>query len=286
MKQYQVIFELERIFDSVVDRVEKLAQLIREFQGDAWALRESTPDHAWAKSALTDFWYSDGQDGRTTRPYIGLVAANHLIIEQVKAVNEAKDAFRKAAAILQEYDKTLVSEIKASLPSRHAHLHENLSGAGLARLHLKQTWRHIPYFEPTLSRVKMAWYTSGRSIKRLSVSDAEKLLMNYDTDSDHIRIQLSKLAGLPSGEMLAQVQTQAPVMRANLFLEEPMDDGRLRKAMNLPLPLFVLSPSGKLPDHNEPPPYPPEKRSRSVRSDNRIEDDPYLPSIRAHRYAS
>ncbi len=286
MREFQVVYELESIFDELVARTEEVLQKIEASPGDAWALTESTPNARWVRQALTDFWYADGQDGRATRPYIGIVAATQEVIDSLKSVNEAKDAFRKATAILQEYDKSLIPEVKASLPFRHSHLHENLSGAGLARLHLKQTWRHIPYLELPLSRIKMAWYTSGRSIKRLSVQDAEKRLMQYDTDSDHIRIQLRKLSALAPGEMLAQVQTQAPIMRANLFFEEPLEDGKDRKALNVALPLFVLSQDGRLPSHNQPAPFPPSERQRAVRSDNIIEDEPYLPSIRAHRYSS
>lgn len=286
MREYQVVRELESIFDEVVSRTEVLLKHIQHSQGDAWALSEPTPDLCWLRQALTDFWYADGQDGRATHPYIGIVAATPEVIASLKAVNEVKDAFRKALAILQDYDKSLISEIKASLPFRHSYLHENLAGAGLARLHLKQTWRHIPYHEIPLSRIKMAWYTSGRSIKRVTVREAESMLLRYDAEADHIRIQLRKLAALPSGEPLAQVQNQAPVMRANLFYEEPLPDGHDRKAMNVALPLFVLSEDGRLPSHNQPPPFPSPQRTRAVRSDNRIEDEPYLPSIRAHRYVS
>ncbi|BBI61585.1 hypothetical protein HSBAA_28910 [Vreelandella sulfidaeris] len=101
---------------------------------------------------------------------------------------------------------------------------------GLARLHLKQSWRQLPIAQAPVSRVRFAWYSSGRSIKRLTVQEAERKLIQLDTDAPHIRIQLRKLASIPSGEILAQVQTQAPLMRANLFLpsRSPMDirDGR------------------------------------------------------------
>jgi hypothetical protein len=72
-------------------------------------------------------------------------------------------------------------------------------------------------------------------------------------------------------------------MRANIFY----DDNALpnRQAMNISLPiLFKADDKNKLPPHNEPELCAPTTRQRAVRSDRRIEDDPFLPSIRVHRY--
>lgn len=74
------------------------------------------------------------------------------------------------------------------------------------------------------------------------------------------------------------------VMRANLFFREALDDGRQRRAMNVPLPLFIPSPEGRLPPHNVPADAPPQTRSRAKRADTKLEDTPFLPSLRAYRY--
>jgi hypothetical protein len=47
MREYQVVRELESIFDEVVSRTEVLLKHIQHSQGDAWALSEPTPDHRW-----------------------------------------------------------------------------------------------------------------------------------------------------------------------------------------------------------------------------------------------
>ena len=72
-------------------------------------------------------------------------------------------------------------------------------------------------------------------------------------------------------------------MRANLFY----DDGEspLRQAMNISLPILFKAHNKKtLPQHNEPEIEAPTERQRAVRSDRKIEDTPFLPSIRVHRY--
>ncbi|GHC30504.1 DNA replication terminus site-binding protein [Aidingimonas halophila] len=282
--EYRLLAELEAHFDILIERIEALVDQYRRSNVSAWSLDTPTPDADWLHGVLTDFWYRDGQDGRSTRSYVALIAADEPLMAEVARVNAAKAEFSELLARIREEVPALIAEIKAVLPFRHPALHNHLRGQGLARLHLKQCWRAIPVADAPLSRIRLAWYTSGRSIKKLSVRDAEKKLMALDTDAAHVRIQLKRLAGIPDTEPLAQVQTQAPLMRANLFFEEPLVDGRQRRAMNVALPLFIPSDAGRLPDYNTPPPTPSEKRTRAKRNDERLEETVFLPSLRVFRY--
>lgn len=108
--------------------------------------------------------------------------------------------------------------------------------------------------------------------------------MLLDTEAPHVRIQLRKLAALPSNEILAQVQAQAPLMRANLFFTEPLLDGHSRRALNIAMPLLVPAPDKRLPQVNSPSLQPPLERTRAKRRDEKIEHDAYLPSLRIYRY--
>ncbi|MBZ9557259.1 MULTISPECIES: DNA replication terminus site-binding protein [Modicisalibacter] len=284
--QYRLMAELEVAFDRLVETSEALLDRYAARPRDAWALATPTPDREWLRRSLLDFWYRDGQDGRATHSYVALVAADEALLEAVASVNAAKQAFAAKLGDIREQAAGLIPEIKAVLPFRHPALHDHLRGQGLARLHLKQCWRQIPVADAPLSRVRLAWYSSGRSIKRLTVREAEQKLLALDSEAPHIRIQLERLAGIPDREPLAQVQKQAPVMRGNLFFAEPLADGRERRALNLPLPLFIPAPDGRLPHHNEPLPRPPEGRTRARRSDERLEDEVFLPSLRVYRYRS
>lgn len=287
--EYRLLAELEAAFDALIECAEALAAHFAASPAACWIFGEPepvSPQRAteWLRQALLDFWYQDGQDGRATRAHVGLVAADEAMLDKVATANAAKAAFAALLARIREEAPGLIPEAKAVLPFRHPALHDHLRGQGLARLHLKQCWRAIPVAEAPLARVRLAWYASGRSIKRLTVREAEQKLLALDSEADHVRIQLRRLAGIPSGEPLAQVQRQAPLMRANLFFREPLADGRVRRAMNVALPLFVPAPEGRLPDHNLPPPAPPEKRTRARRSDEKLEDAPFLPSLRIYRY--
>ncbi|MDR5858771.1 DNA replication terminus site-binding protein [Halomonas eurihalina] len=283
-QEYRLLARLEAVFDCLVEQAEALVDAWRLSNAEGWALDSPQVDAAWLYRALLDFWYQDGQDGRSTRSYIGVLAANEAVMEKLERVNSTKRAFAELLAEIRREVPSLIPEIKAVLPFRHPALHDHLRGVGLARLHLKQCWRAIPAAAAEVARIRLTWYASGRSIKRLSVQDAERMLLALDSEADHIRIQLRTLAGLPDYEPLAQVQAQAPLMRANLFFREPLDDGHSRQVKNIALPLFVPTTNGRLPNINQPPLHPPERRTRAKRSDARIEETPLLPSLRVYRY--
>jgi hypothetical protein len=282
--EYRLLAELETAFDTLIARSEALLAAYDASPGEAWAFAAPCADAAWLRRALLDFWYEEGQDGRATRSHVGLVAADDALLAQVAEVNAAKAAFAELLGRIRQQHPPLIAEAKAALPRRHPELHDHLRGSGLARLHLKQCWRAIPVAEAPVARVRLAWYASGRSIKRLSVREAEQKLLALDSEAPHVRIQLRKLAGLPGSEPLAQVQAQAPLMRANLFFCEPLPDGHTRRALNVALPLFLPAPRGRLPDHNQPPAAPPASRTRARRRDERLEETPFLPSLRVYRY--
>ena len=220
----------------------------------------------------------------TSRSYIALIAADDELLEKLTAVNRAKAHISDLLQHIKQSQPNTLSQAKHRLPQRHPDVDNVLRQSGLARLHLKQCWRHLPIAPATVSRVRFAWYSSGRSIKKITVQEAEQKLLQLDTDAAHVRIQLNKLAGIPSSEPLAQVQSQAPLMRANLFFTEPLEDGHTRRAMNVALPLTVPSQRQQLPHIKMPPLEPPAQRTRAKRRDEKLEHEAFLPSLRIYRY--
>lgn len=281
---YQLLHHLDRCFDDVLTALAQVTERFAEGPASAWALHGTIADADWLNTALFDMWHQQGQDGRETRNYVGLIAADEALIQAVLKANAAKSAFSECLQAIKQQAPALLSESRARLPQRHPQVEAVLERNGLARLHLKQCWRHLPVAETPVSRVRFAWYSSGRSIKRLSVQEVEKKLLALDSEAAHVRIQLHKLAGIPSGEPLAQVQPQAPLMRANLFFTEPLEDGHTRRALNVAMPIFIPSEDGRLPHTNLPPLTPPEKRTRAKRRDEKLESEPFLPSLRVYRY--
>lgn len=241
-----------------------------------------------AQSIYQDFWYENGQDGRETRSCFGLIAATEEQLTMASAINQQKDALKALFTQLQKHDKSQWLELKGQLGQlgqSSPALRDNLKLSGLNRLHLKQTWRHIPIAMRTPSRVGFNWYSSGRSIQKVSVQQAFDALNQLDISSKHIQTQLAMLSKLSSNTPLAKVQNLAPTMRANLFYKD--DSLPLRQAFNISLPiLFNAGSKGIFPQHNEPEFNAPTERKRAVRSDRKIEDDAFLPSLRIHRYCT
>ena len=283
------ISNLIRIFDELVRDTEILCYHIKQSSLPVWVplteeehARGISPKEK-ACSYYQDFWYQDGQDGRETRSCFGLIAVDEATMELAFSINEKKEEFKNQVKALQKSSKESWLELRGQLGRSHPKLREQLKYTGLSRLHIKQTWRHLPAIERPPVRVGFNWYHSGRSIQKISVKQAMEQLLRLDTTSDHIQTQLSLLNNMKEHEPLAKVQNLAPTMRANLFYEDT--SGPLRQAMNVSLPiLFKLSDEGTLPSHNDPDLEAPNERQRKVRSDRKIEDEPFLPSIRVHRY--
>ncbi len=282
------ISHLVQHFDQLVQQTQKLCSQLRQNPYKIWVpLTEIecelglTPIDKVCHS-LQDFWYQDGQDGRETRSSFGLVPATPEQLNLANLINEEKEHFKNKIKQLQKTNKSQWLDLRKELGQTHPQLREKLRYSGLSRLHIKQTWRHIPIIDRTPIRAGFNWYQSGRSIQKFTVKQAQDALLNLDTSSDHIQTQLSLLNKLTASTPLAKVQNLAPTMRANLFFD---DERPSRQAMNVSLPIiFKVSESGKLPPHNEPDLSAPTQRSRKVRSDRVIEDHPFLPSIRVHRY--
>lgn len=230
-------------------------------------------------NTVTNIWFTSQGDGRKTQNLYGLVGVEPHLIPLLIQVNQAKQSFQKA---VQAYRKELGNPTEL-LYKRACELNKALEEQGLARLHLKQAYRLLPVVEKTPNKVRFSWYTSGRSLKKMSVADAESRLLKMDISQLHIQLQLEALGKIPNSSPLVQIQQQVPVMRANVVWT--MKDDVTRKAKNCPLPLFFpLDDKKNFPAYNKPPLEPPEQRTRNLRSDLLIEPEPFLPSLRIHRY--
>ncbi|HKM15800.1 MAG TPA: DNA replication terminus site-binding protein [Marinospirillum sp.] len=283
---YRLVSQLDHCFDLLVNNLNNLAALLKTAQLPCWMLGCETEATSRERLlfALLDLWYLEGQDGRVTRSYPGLVVCNEQIWAQLGAVNDAKVAFSGAIDAIRRESPDLLLDARQNLVTRHPKLHAHLTAEGLARLHLKQSWRQIPGCTIPLRQVRFSWYSSGRSIRRISYKEAVYRLEQMNVEAPHIKIQLQKLASIPTATPLAQVQSQAPLMRANLFFTDQQAGLPDRQAMNIAMPLFILSDQATLPPFNIPSIAPPEKRTRAVRSDAQLEDEPFLPSIRVFKY--
>jgi hypothetical protein len=116
---------------------------------------------------------------------------------------------------VQKTDKDLWLSHKAQLNTRHQSLRNQLYYTGLGRIHLKQLYRHIPILTHRPEKIGFTWYSNGRSIKKLTITQAQNKLLAMGEEKSHIQQQLQKLNTLPEHEILAQTQTQRCLRRVH-----------------------------------------------------------------------
>lgn len=274
-----------RAFTTLECAIDELVRRYQSLPMPIWMHRPAGSASEWLEGALRDIWYKDGQAGNESASYVGLVGAAPTHVEQIHVVNEAKHVFQATGKMLKAQAPADFVALKGKIGGERQKLQGVLNKAGIARLHLKQAWRRLPLAAEPVKRVHFSWYSSGRTIKRMTVAEAYEALCRLDPDAPHIQVQIKQLASLPSSEMLAQVKPQAALMRANITHVDPLPSLKINLAMNVSLPLFVpLVEGSRLPDHNEPSQEPPAERIWPKRRDARLYDEPFLPSIHVHRY--
>jgi len=236
---------------------------------------------------LAQLEYIDGQDPREILVGPGLIAASEKTLLAIESLNAVKNEFKKAMISLKAHhpnnkDPFLNESFEALLESRPNITQEVLRKIGLARLHLKQTYRRIPYFSTRPTKVSWTW-ANTRAIKRISVQAAEIKLKKMGSDIG-IEQQLTKLYTLQQDEPLAIIQELAPHLRANVVLPINAHDTK-RMMVKGPIPLFYLhEPHTGLPDIRPPGSKKGRDQNRPIRSDVLIDSTPFLTAIHAHRY--
>lgn len=279
-------------FDSMNKALIEFSETLRQSNQPIYIPSQSDntePDQQllYCQQLFTNIWHTDGNDGRNTKSDYGLIGASSHLLNKAQQVNKTKTAFKDSVQKLKRSEINSLPELlyKYSRLHKRTRLLANvLEQDGLARLHLKQCYRQIPVLDTRPDTVRFSWYSSGRSIKRIDVKAAMEMLLKLDTSSPHIIQQIEKLSPLHSATPLAQIQEQVPVIRANFAWKQP-DDSWQRSARNCPLPILVPLENGQaLPEFNTLPDEPPEKRERALRSDSKIDPEPFLPSLRVHLY--
>lgn len=239
-----------------------------------------------ASTLILQLEYLDHQQPREILVGAGLIAASSETLTAIAALNTAKNNFKQAmlklkAAKIPNALELLNQNFEELLPQRDQNLAATLNRMGLARVHLKQCYRKIPYFMLRPNKVAWTW-ANTRSIKKISVQDAEAMLRKQISDAG-IERQLKLLQGLDPQEKLAIIQELAPHLRANIVLPDGNDTRRVM--VKGPVPLFYLmGDEPTLPDFIPPGVKRGKDKDRVIRKDVKINPEPFLPAIRAHRY--
>lgn len=238
-----------------------------------------------ACALLCQLEYLNSQQPREILVGAGIIAASHETIIALQELNTAKINFKqamlklKAAKIATSHE--LLAQNFEELLQRNPNLSASLTRMGLARIHLKQCYRKIPYFMERPNKISWTW-ANTRSIKKISVAEAHAMLLKHTHDLG-IERQIKLLQGIDPNEKLAIIQDLAPHLRANIVL--PDAENTKRVMVKGPVPIFYLQT-----DNNALPEFTPagikrgKNKDRMIRKDVKINPECFLPAIRAHRY--
>lgn len=277
-------------FEALLVRLDELCTAVRHDAAlPAWVSRTEaellgqTDMRLKAIHLYRALWYEEGQDGRETLTCPGIVGASPGTIAAAHVCNAAKNDFKSAVLALKSLARTEVTTVMADLHRRQEVVAAAMRRMGVARLNLKQAYRHIPLLDQRPLKVGFTWSKQGRVIQRTTVADTRRLL-EQRVETPEIHQELQRLAGIPSDEMLARVRSVCPHLRANIVFAASGGLGVLRRLMQTPLPILIPLQQGEsLPEFV---PTAPDllTNPRLRRADVRIEDEPFLPVVRVYRY--
>lgn len=248
-------------------------------------------DRELAACILTDTQYRDDQDPRATVKSCGAIACSEQTLKLAHAINELKKNIQKEYKNLKWRERAklrkpdFISELlKQAQESDSLDPAVESFAEKIPRTHFVQVERLIGIVEEPLISIGFSVAAINRSIVKISAKDAEKLLRDLGEDSDHIDIQLKALATIkntPTEKRLRLVREHSSTNVANLKIDNGKESA-IRQAKKCSMPLLYCvkktpeplkigfsSPSEKI-------------RKAAHRSDKRLEDLPFLPSINAY----
>ncbi len=228
-------------------------------------------------------WYEGSEDGRETLTCPGIVGASPETLIAAQAFNVAKDQFKAAILALKKLGRLEAKTVMADLHRRQQVVAVAMRRMGAIRLNLKQAYRHIPLLEECPLKIGFTWSRQGRVIQRTSLDEA-RLLLEQRVETPQVVLDRQRLANLGNEEVLARVRSVCPHLRANLVFAGSDGSGVRRRLMQTPLPVLVPLQSGQSLPEFVPVASEPSASLRLRRADVRIEDEPFLPSVRIHRY--
>lgn len=289
-------FKLPALRINLLECFEHLTELLQQLQGavqndryfPVWVplsnheLQTGMEMRTKAAQLYSTLWYEDGQEGRDTINCPGIVGVSADTVQVIQSANAAKDAFKRAVLALKTVTRTEANSIMADLNRRNEEVATTLRRMGAARLNLKQAYRRIPLLEKRPLKVGFTWSKQGRTIQRTTVAEIRSLLDRRLTTPQR-QVEMERLSALPSSEVLARVRTVCPHLRANVVFTNDKNNLK-RRLIQAPIPVAVyLQPGESLPDF-VPVDLEPTGGRRLQRSDMRLEDEPFLPSLKVFRY--
>lgn len=220
------------------------------------------------------YYQDDAMDAREVEVNPGLIPASAPTLTAIAALNSAKTALQATLAEIDRY---------GSVYHHDPHFtRQVLSECGWGRLHRKQAVRTLPIITERLLKVGFTW-AHTTDVQKITPMQARNQLEQL-ADNPYITRQIQLLDALPPDEPLAMAKQSALHIRANLLFVDATG-GNARRQVRAHMPLFFAYRQNPVI-----PPFAPPKESsardprRLRRSDIKLEDTPFLPTLNVYRY--
>lgn len=236
--------------------------------------------------AYTQIDYAVDDEVNETRAFLGVVGVASHVLERARTVNRAKDELRAAVAPIARVRMRI--PIKGDEGPTRAIPVARVLLRRLQRsdLNLRAAYRRIPILATAPSSVS---YTQAmtRSVARKAIEDIANLLAAREGPA--AAADRARLAALDwhAERHLALVQDHYTNIRANIVYESLDRRGRGRVQMAAELPLLYPAsrrtppPLIRFPESEVAPAPRPPRRTRAAY----LEPEPYLTTLRVHRYS-
>ncbi len=231
-------------------------------------------------SSLTNLYYPENaKDGRYTNVCIGAIGADSEILDLVRRVNLAKENFRKISGkVYQGLKSTKGKELSTS--GRGRAMRSFLRDIGYGRVSLRLCNRRIPILSETPVSIRFSYSCGGRSIRKITVSKAIKMIEELGFDSVKAEIDKARLSLYPDDHIIAQVQDLAGYYKANVLYQDSLIPSTIPMFMPIFYPHrrdYEVKRQLRLPGVND-------IQKRRERNDKKLEDMPLASSIRVFAY--
>lgn len=219
---------------------------------------------------VTSIFYREDQHPKSTIRASGLIGASQSVLDGIKEVNRLKAAFKDA--------------VKQVPPRRRRMLNKHFPG--LSRL---QAYRELVVLDTHPDGAHFFWAANKTGGSRKTVADLRKEL-EIERESvpatdtqllQAIEYDLEKLAGLQDNEVLSKRRQIRLHPQCNIWV-----NGQMAAQEDAYLPIFYLLDPVRATPEVTPLPSSSEQgsRVRGVRSDRKVEEEPFLERIYAYRY--
>lgn len=244
--------------------------------------------------ATQAIWFDDTRiDPRRTRAFPAVVIANQPVLDHVKAINNTKDDLKKAITSIKKRHRSLTDDDIAThidfdrdgLNRANEAVKQTMHKAGVARLCVKQAYRHIPVHDEPLLKAKY-YFAPKRPSRKRTVSDQITLFRTKQQRGDtspELAVAIEILHTLPMDLVISERQAVTHIITANIKIGNDAKAGRWVQSTAV-MPIFFGEVKGELNDAvdfsrlNIPPSAEPQPAKRKTV----WAESPFIPHYRLH----